>query len=94
MVNRSKDPEIEYLCDGLAEEILHRLSKVSGLKVFSALSLKEENLDPRVVGLRFGVQMVLTGSLQQSGDQMRLTFRLDEVASGEMVWNQDGYHSI
>lgn len=87
LINRSNDADVEYLCDGLAEEILHRLSKVNGLKVFSALSLKEENLDPRVVGLRFGVQMVLTGSLQQSGMQMRLTFRLDQVDNGETVWS-------
>lgn len=85
--NRSNDPAIEYLCNGLAEEILHRLSKVSGLKVFSAFSLKKENLDPRVIGLRFGVQMVLIGSLQQSGKQLRLTFRLEQVANGETVWS-------
>jgi len=74
LFNHSKDADDEYLCEGIAEEILHRLSKVSGLKVFSALTLKEEGLDPRVVGLRFAVQMVLTGSL-------------DRVSSGETVWS-------
>lgn len=87
LINRSNDADIEYLCDGLAEEILHLLSKVNGLKVFSALSLKEEYLEPRVVGLRFGVQMVLIGSLQRSGKQLRLTFRLDKVANGETAWS-------
>lgn len=87
LANRSRDADIEYLCDGLAEEILHRLSKVGGLKVFSALSLKQAHLDPRVVGLKFGVQMVLIGSLQRSGNQLRLTFRLDRVANAETVWS-------
>ncbi len=85
--NRSMDADVEYLCDGIAEEILHLMSKVSGLKVFSALALKEQNLDARVVGLRFGVQMVLTGSLQRSGRQLRLTFRLENVSNGETVWS-------
>jgi TolB-like protein len=87
LFNHSKDADNEYLCEGIAEEILHRLSKVSGLKVFSALTLKEEGLDPRVVGLRFAAQMVLTGSLQRSGQQLRLTFRLDSVANGETIWS-------
>jgi TolB-like protein len=85
--NHSRNEDIEYLCDGIAEEILHRLSKVSGLKVFSALTLKEQNLDARVVGLRFGVQMVLIGSLQKSDKRLRLTFRLDKVSNGETVWS-------
>lgn len=87
LFNHSKDADNEYLCEGIAEEILHRLSKVSGLKVFSALTLKEEGLDPRVVGLRFAAQMVLTGSLQRSEQKLRLTFRLDRVANGETVWS-------
>jgi TolB-like protein len=87
LFNHSKDADNEYLCEGIAEEILHRLSKVSGLKVFSALTLKEEGLDPRVVGLRFAAQMVLTGSLQRSGQRLRLTFRLDRVSNGETIWS-------
>lgn len=85
--NRGKDADVEYLCEGITEEVLHRLSKVGGLKVFSALTLKEPALDVRVVGLRFGVQMVLAGSLQKSGEWLRLTFRLDDVATGETVWS-------
>lgn len=85
--NRGNDAGVEYLCEGIAEEILHRLSKVRRLKVFSALTLKEQALDARVVGLRFGVQMVLAGSLQKSGEWLRLTFRLDDVATGETLWS-------
>lgn len=87
LVNRSNDAEIEYLCDGISDEILHGLSKASGLNVYSALSLKDQDLDVRVVGLRFGVQMVLSGSLQKSGQQFRASFRLDNVANGETLWS-------
>ena len=87
LTNRARDADVEYLCVGIAEEILHRLSKVEGLKVFSALSLKDEGLEPRVVGLRFSTQMVLTGSLQKSGQKLRITFRLDHVSDGETIWS-------
>ena len=87
LINRSNDTDIEYLCDGISDEILHGLSKASGLNVYSALSLKDQNLDVRVVGLRFGVQMVLSGSLQKSRQQFRASFRLDNVADGETLWS-------
>ena len=87
LANRSKDADVEYLCEGIAEEILYRLSKTSKLKVFLAPSIKQHNLDARVVGLRFGAQMVLTGSLQRSGQRLRFTFRLDDVSSRESVWS-------
>ncbi len=87
LVNRSSDPDIEYLCDGISDEILHGLSSINSLSVHSALSLKDQNLDVRVVGLRFGAQTVLSGSLQKSGQKFRATFRLDNVADGETLWS-------
>ena len=87
LVNRSDDAEIEYLCDGISDEILHGLSTSSHLNVYSAQSLKGQNLDVRVVGLRFGVQMVLSGSLQKSGQVFRASFRLDKVSNGETLWS-------
>lgn len=87
LVNRSNDAEIEYLCDGISDEILYGLSRVEGLRVYSAMSLKELKLNVRVVGLRFGVQMVLSGTLQRSGPSFRAIFRLNDVASGETLWS-------
>lgn len=87
LVNRSDDAEIEYLCDGISDEILYGLTRTGGLKVYSAKSLKEQNLDVRVVGLRFGVQMVLSGTLQRSGQSFRAIFRLDDISSGETLWS-------
>ena len=94
LINRSNDAEIEYLCDGISDEILHGLSRAGGLSVYSALSLKEQNLDVRVVGLRFGAQMVLSGSLQKAGQTFRANFRLDDVASGETLWSGRYDHEI
>lgn len=86
LANRSGDPAVDYLCEGVVDEVLHHLKRVPGLRVFSAFTLKDEKLDPRVVGLRFGARSVLTGSLQQDGGRLRLTFRLDDVQSGESLW--------
>jgi TolB-like protein len=86
--NRSNDPDIEYLCDGIADEILYGLSKIDGLIVYSANSLKNERLDTRVVGLRFGAQKVLSGSLQVMGNKMRALFKLEKVSDGTVVWSE------
>ena len=94
LTNRSEDPRIEYLCEGIVAEVLYRLKQIRGLRVFSAFTLKEENLDPRVVGLRFAARTVLSGSLQKSGDRLRLTFRLDDVATGESIWTDRYDHQI
>jgi TolB-like protein len=87
LVNRSGSSDIEYLCDGIADEILFGLSGVRDLNVYSAGSLKQEALDARIVGLRFGAQMVLSGSLQTSGKRLRAIFRLENVSDGEVIWS-------
>lgn len=87
LVNRSGDAAIEYLCEGISDEILYGLSKVEGLNVYSASTLKDEKLDTRVVGLRFGAQMVLSGSLQLRGSALRAMFRLENVGDGEVAWS-------
>jgi len=87
LTNRSDDPEIQYLCEGISDEVLFGLSGVHNLNVYSASSLQQENLDTRVVGLRFKAQMVISGSLQSRGKKLRATFRLESVADGEIVWS-------
>ena len=87
LLNRCNDIDLEYLCDGISDEILFGLSKVDGLHVYSASTLKTEKLEPRIVGLRYGAQMVLTGSLQVSGSRLRVLLRLENVSDGETVWS-------
>jgi len=94
LANRSSDPEVEYLCEGVVDEVLHHLKQVPGLRVFSAVTLKDEKLDPRVVGLRFGARTVLSGSLQQVDGRLRMTFRLDDVQSGESLWADRYDHAL
>ena len=86
LANRSGDPQVDYLCEGVVDEVLQHLKQVPGLRVFSAFTLKDEQLDPRVAALRFGASSVLSGSLQKAGDRLRLSFRLDDVETGESLW--------
>jgi TolB-like protein len=87
LVNRGHDADIEYLCDGISDEILFGLSKVNGLDVYSASPLKAEKLEARIVGLRYDAQLVLTGSLQASGNRLRVLLRLENVSDGAVLWS-------
>lgn len=86
LVNRSATRGVDYLCDAIADEILYCMANVGGLRVCSARALRNEQLDPRVAGLRYGATLVLSGSLQMHGQQLRTLFRLERVADGEIAW--------
>jgi len=89
--NRSSDPENEYLCDGIAEELITGLSKIEDLRVASQLSsfgLKGQNLDTIGIGKKLNIAHVLTGSVQKSGERVRVTVTLTEAATGDVVWSE------
>jgi TolB-like protein len=89
--NRSSDEEIEYLCDGIAEELIGGLSKLDGLRVASQLStfgLKNQGFDIRTIGDRLKVSHVLSGSVQKSGERVRVSISLNEVARDNTVWSE------
>ena len=90
-VNSSRDPEDEYLSDGISEELIHALGKVEGLRVVarsSAFVFKGRNEDVRVVGQRLGVGTVLEGSVRRSGNRLRVTAQLVNVADGYQLWSE------
>jgi|TARA_Y100000310_G_scaffold341907_1_gene442815 TolB-like protein len=90
-VNRSSDPENEYLCDGIAEELISGLSKLKELAVASQLSsfgLKHQNLDTAAIGAKLNVAHVLTGGIQKAGERVRINVTLSEVASGNAIWSE------
>jgi len=90
-VNMSADPEQEYFCDGLAEEIITALSRISGLRVAartSAFAFKGRDADVREIGRQLGVGAVLEGSVRRSGDRLRVTAQLIEAAGGFHLWSE------
>ncbi len=90
-VNMSNDPEQEYFCDGLAEELINSLTKIKGIKVVartSAFAFKNENIDVREVGRRLNVEKILEGSVRKSGNKLRITAQLINVSDGFHLWSE------
>ena len=90
-INMSSDKENEYLTDGLTEEILNALSKVPGLRVparTSSFVFKGKTDDIKKIGELLRVGTVLEGSVQKSGNQLRVTAQLINVADGFQVWSE------
>jgi adenylate cyclase len=85
----SSEPEQEFFADGLVEDILTTLSKLSGLSVIahhSSFGYKGRTADIRQVAHELGVRFVLEGGVQKSGDRLRITVQLIDAASETQVW--------
>jgi adenylate cyclase len=88
-VNMSGDPEQEYFSDGISEDIITDLSKVSALAVVSrnsAFMYKGKNVDLPRVARELSVSHVLEGSVRKSGGRVRITAQLIDGATNEHVW--------
>ena len=87
--NISGDPEQAYFADGLAEDLIMGLSRVSWLFVIarnSSFALRGETLDARTIGERLGVRYLVKGSVRRAGQRLRLTVQLIEAATGNHLW--------
>lgn len=90
-VNFSDAPDGEYFADGLTEELINSLAQLPDLKVAgrtSAFYFKGRNEDLREIGRQLGVAHVLEGSVRRSGDRLRITAQLIDVADGFHRWSQ------
>ena len=89
--NLSGDPKMDYLGDGLAEELLNRLAKVPSLRVTartSAFSFKgRADATVQDIGHALGVAHVLEGSVRRSDDALRITVQLVDTTNGYHVWS-------
>jgi len=88
-VNMSGDPQQEYFSDGLTEEIITALSKTPKLFVIARNSssvYKGKAVDVQQVSRELGVKYVLEGSVQKSGDKVRITAQLIDALSGHHLW--------
>ncbi|HEU4791549.1 MAG TPA: adenylate/guanylate cyclase domain-containing protein [Flavobacterium sp.] len=90
-VNMSNDPEQEYFCDGISEEIINALAQLCNLRVIartSVFSFKEKNIDVREIGKLLEVDTLLEGSVRKSGNQLRITTKLIRVSDGSHIWSE------
>jgi serine/threonine-protein kinase len=90
-VNMSPDPEQDYFCEGMAEELINAMGRIRGLKVAgraSAFHFQNEARDLREVGRALNVRTVLDGSVRAAGDRLRVTVHLVDVDTGYEAWTQ------
>jgi adenylate cyclase len=88
-VNMSGDPEQEYFSDGITEDIITDLSKVSGLFVVArntAFTYKGKHVDVQEVAKRLGVNFILEGSVRKAGARVRVTGQLINGKDSGHVW--------
>ena len=89
--NMSADPEQEYFCDGITEEIINVLTKIENLKVVartSAFFFKGKDIKIRDIGKELNVNTVLEGSVRKSGKRLRITAQLIDVNDGYHIWSE------
>jgi adenylate cyclase len=87
----SPERDQDYLCEGLAEELINALTHVDGLRVASrtaSFQFRDAGADVRAVGHHLGVGTLLEGSVRKADNRLRVTVQLIEVATGLHRWSQ------
>lgn len=90
-VNETNNPEFEYFSDGLTESLINSLSRTPELSVKargSVFRYKGQTIDPQKVGAELNVEAVLSGRLQQRGDNITLNVEMVNTSRGDQVWGQ------
>jgi len=95
-VNMSGDPEQEYFADGMTEDLITDLSKISGLFVIarsSTFTYKRKPLKIRQIAEELGVRYVLEGSVRKAGEKVRINAQLIDATAGGHLWAEhyDGH---
>ncbi len=89
--NMSSDPEQQYFCDGITEDIINDLAHLDGLRVAArstSFAYRDHEQDIREIGEELGTDTMLKGSLRKAGDRLRITVQLYDVASGFAIWSE------
>ena len=90
-VNMSPEPEQDYFCDGMTEEIINCLAHTAGLKVIarsSVFQFKGASFDIRDVGRRLRADVIIEGSVRKAGDKLRITAQAVDAESGHHLWSE------
>jgi adenylate cyclase len=89
LINLSGDPEQEHLSDGFTEDIITTLAKMPRMFVIareSSFIYKGKSVKTQEVGRDLGVRYVVEGSIQKSGERIRITAQLIDAANGHHLW--------
>ena len=90
-VNMSDDTDQEYFSDGISEEIINMLAQVPKLSVIgrtSSFAFKGKTMDMKVIGEQLNVGYLLEGSVRRSGNTLRITAQLIDVADGSHMYSE------
>jgi adenylate cyclase len=88
-VNMSDDRGQDYFVDGITEDIITELSRLSNLTIIAwntSSSFKGRNVQPQDVARELGVGYILDGSVRKSGEQLRITAKLVDAGNGKQLW--------
>jgi serine/threonine protein kinase/tetratricopeptide (TPR) repeat protein len=89
-IDMSPQHDQEYFCDGIAEEILNKLSHIDGLKVIartSSFQFKGKQTDITEIGQKLDVSTILEGSVRKAGKTLRITAQLINVKDQSHIWS-------
>ncbi|MBW2635403.1 MAG: tetratricopeptide repeat protein, partial [Deltaproteobacteria bacterium] len=89
--NMNKDPDQEYFSDGLTEQIINGLCKVSNLFVIgrnSSFAYKGKSVSTKQIAQELGVRYILEGSVQKAGDRVRITAQLIDATTDYHMWSE------
>jgi serine/threonine-protein kinase len=90
-VNESRDPDVDYLSDGVTETIINRLTQLTGLRVTprsTVFHYKGRAIDPQAAGRELGARVVLAGRILQRGDTLVVGAELIDVARESQLWGE------
>jgi serine/threonine-protein kinase len=90
-VDMSPEKDQDYFAEGIAEELIHALSRIQGLHVVSrtsAFAFKGKQQDIREIGQKLNVKTILEGSIRKAGSQLRITAQLINIEDGYHLWSE------
>lgn len=91
LTNQSKDPNAEYLSDGVTESIINRLTQISSLRVVARNTVfryKNQDVSPEEIGKTLGVSAVLTGRVLQIDNRLIVRAELVDTENGWQIWGE------
>ena len=91
LANESRDPETEYLADGITESIINNLSQLPKLRVMARSTVfryKGREIDPLALGRELGVRAILIGRMLQRGDRLIIKVELVDASDGAHIWGE------
>ena len=89
--NATGDPAVDYLCDGISESLINKLSNLDGLRVISrtsAFSFKGRKLQPLEIGQKLNADALVVGNLGQRGPRLAISAELVNIGDGTQSWGE------